>query len=105
MDSGTIEWFRIQLLTVVLAWDGKPFTKILNYAIIGIFAGTGRKTISQTSSTTTYERVVPGWDVELGYRLPDYPQLAFAVRAFRWDFVSRTDNSGIEGSVNWRGIS
>ena len=66
------------------------------------FAGTGRKTISQTSSTTTYERVVPGWDVELGYRLPDYPQLAFAVRAFRWDFVSRTDNSGIEGSVNWQ---
>ena len=66
------------------------------------FAGTGRKTISQANSTTTYERVVPGWDVEVAYRLPDYPQLALAVRAFRWDFVSRSDNSGIEGSINWQ---
>ena len=66
------------------------------------FAGTGTKIISQTNSQTTYERVVPGWDVELGYRLPNYPQLSFAVRAFRWDYISMTDNSGIEGSINWQ---
>ena len=32
------------------------------------------------------ERVVPGWDVELGYRLPNNPQLAFFVRGFNWDY-------------------
>ena len=26
------------------------------------------------------ERVVPGWDVEVGYRLPNNPELAFFVR-------------------------
>ena len=65
-------------------------------------AGTGIKTISETSSEITYERVVPGWDVELGYRLPNYPQLAFFLKGFLWDYVSRTNNSGIGGSVNWQ---
>ena len=65
-------------------------------------AGTGIKTISETASELTYERVVPGWDVELGYRLPSYPQLAFFLRGFLWDYVSRTNNSGIGGSVNWQ---
>ena len=65
-------------------------------------AGTGIKTISETASELTYERVVPGWDVELGYRLPSYPQLAFFLRGFLWDYVSRNNNSGIGGSVNWQ---
>ena len=32
------------------------------------------------------ERVVDGWDVELGYRLPRNPELAFFVRGFNWDY-------------------
>ena len=48
------------------------------------------------------ERVVDGWDVELGYRLPNNPQLAFFVRGFNWDYKYRSDNSGLEGSVNWQ---
>ena len=49
------------------------------------------------------ERVVPGWDVELGYRIPSYPQLAMYVRGFNWDYTGyHSDNSGVEGSVNWQ---
>ena len=46
------------------------------------------------------ERVVPGWDVELGYRLPNNPELAFFVRGFNWDYKNTQDNSGLEGSVS-----
>jgi len=56
-----------------------------------------------TVKGTSYrERVVDGWDVELGYRLPNYPQLAFFVRGFNWDYKHTQDNSGLEGSVNWQ---
>ena len=48
------------------------------------------------------ERVVPGWDVELGYRLPNNPQLSFFVRGFNWDYKNTQDNSGLEGSVSWQ---
>ena len=48
------------------------------------------------------ERVVDGWDVELGYRLPNNPQLAFFVRGFNWDYKHMSDNSGLEGSVSWQ---
>ena len=48
------------------------------------------------------ERVVPGWDVEVGYRLPNNPELAFKVRGFNWDYKHTQDNSGLEGSVNWQ---
>ncbi len=48
------------------------------------------------------ERVVPGWDVELGYRLPNNPQLAFFVRGFNWDYKHTQDNSGLEGSISWQ---
>ena len=56
-----------------------------------------------TIKGTTYkERVVPGWDVELGYRLPNKPELAFFVRGFNWDYKNTQDNSGLEGSVSWQ---
>ena len=41
------------------------------------------------------ERVVPGWDVELGYRLPNNPELAFFLRGFNWDYKYTQDNSGL----------
>ncbi len=65
-------------------------------------SGTGTKTISETPTTVTYERVVPGWDVELGYRFPQYPQLSMYIKGFLWDYVSRQDNTGIGGGVNWQ---
>ena len=56
-----------------------------------------------TVKGTSYkERVVPGWDVELGYRLPNNPELAFFVRGFNWDYKHTQDNSGLEGAVSWQ---
>ena len=56
-----------------------------------------------TVKGTSYkERIVPGWDVELGYRLPNYPELAFFIRGFNWDYKNTQDNSGLEGSVSWQ---
>ena len=56
-----------------------------------------------TIKGTSYkERVVDGWDVELGYRLPNNPELAFFVRGFNWDYKYTQDNSGLEGSVSWQ---
>ena len=83
-----------------IGWEG--FYKDFEFRNNWYFAKTGRKIINQTNSQLTYERVVPGWDLELGYRLPNYPQLSLAVRAFRWDYVSMADNKGIEGSINWQ---
>ena len=56
-----------------------------------------------TVKGTTYkERVIDGWDVELGYRLPNKPELAFFVRGFNWDYKYTQDNSGLEGAVSWQ---
>jgi len=56
-----------------------------------------------TIKGTTYkEKVVDGWDVELGYRLPNKPELAFFVRGFNWDYKHTQDNSGLEGSLSWQ---
>ena len=48
------------------------------------------------------ERVVDGWDVEVGYRLPNNPEIAFFVRGFNWDYKYTQDNSGLEGAVSWQ---
>ena len=48
------------------------------------------------------ERVVDGWDLEVGYRLPKNPELAFFVRGFNWDYKYTQDNSGLEGAVSWQ---
>ena len=48
------------------------------------------------------ERVVDGWDIEVGYRLPNNPELAFFVRGFNWDYKHTQDNSGLEGAVSWQ---
>ncbi len=52
--------------------------------------------------TSYLERVVPGWDIEVGYRLPNNPELAFFVRGFNWDYKYTQDNSGLEGSISWQ---
>ena len=48
------------------------------------------------------ERVVPGWDLEIGYRLPKNPEVAIFIRGFNWDYHKTQDNSGFEGSINWQ---
>ena len=48
------------------------------------------------------EKVVDGWDVEIGYRLPNNPELALFVRGFNWDYEYTQDNSGLEGAVSWQ---
>ncbi len=48
------------------------------------------------------EKVVDGWDVEIGYRLPNNPELAFYVRGFNWDYKYTQDNSGLEGAISWQ---
>ncbi len=48
------------------------------------------------------ERIVPGWDLEAGYRLSNNPELAIFVRGFNWDYTDRRDNSGIEGTLSWQ---
>ena len=64
--------------------------------------GSARKDIT-INDIDYLEGVVPGWDVELGYRIPSYPQLAMFVRGFNWDYTGyHSDNSGLEGSVNWQ---
>ena len=48
------------------------------------------------------ERVVDGWDLEVGYRFPNNPELAFFVKGFNWDYKYIQDNSGLEGSLSWQ---
>ena len=48
------------------------------------------------------ERIVDGWDVEIGYRLPNNPELALFVRGFNWDYKYTQDNSGLEGALSWQ---
>ena len=56
-----------------------------------------------TVNGTSYkERVVDGWDLEVGYRLPKNPELAFFVRGFNWDYKYTQDNSGLEGAFSWQ---
>ena len=62
---------------------------------------TDEKNVS-IGGTSYKERVVDGWDVEVGYRLPNNPQLAFFVRGFNWDYKYTQDNSGLEGAISWQ---
>ena len=56
-------------------------------------------TIDGTSYT---ERIVPGWDAEVGYRLPKYPQLGVFVKAFNWDYKKTDDQSGVAYAATWQ---
>ena len=84
-----------------LGLGGEYFWKDFELRNNWYMAITDEKTI-KIDGTEYKERVVPGWDVEVGYRLPNYPQLAFYVRGFNWDYEHTDDNSGAEGSINWQ---
>ena len=80
---------------------GEYFWKDFSLRNNWYMSGTGTKSIT-ISGTDYFERVVPGWDVELGYRLPFYPRLAFYLKGFNWDYRHRNDNSGVQGTVAWQ---
>ena len=48
------------------------------------------------------ERVVPGWDFEVGYRLPENPQAAIYLRTFLWDYMKLSNHTGAELAVNYQ---
>ena len=63
----------------------------------------GTYSFSDWAGANTFdERVVPGWDLALNYRLPRYPQLSLGIRGFRWDYLRHSDNTGVEGTINWQ---
>ena len=63
--------------------------------------GTGRSKF-HLNDIEYYESVVPGWDIEVGYRLPFNPNIALFVRGFRWDYQRRNDNTGLQGTVAYQ---
>ena len=48
------------------------------------------------------ERVVPGWDIEVGYRLPENQQTAIFLRTFLWDYMKLSNHMGVELAVNYQ---
>ena len=68
------------------------------------FPGTKTKTISDSSTETVYERVVPGWDAKLTFSLGSDSQISTYIRGFRWDYHSKSDNSGIALGINWQAL-
>ena len=80
---------------------GEYFWKDFSFRNNWYMSGTGTKSIT-TGGSNYYERVVPGWDVEVGYRLPSNPNLAFYLKGFNWDYQKRNDNSGVQGTVSWQ---
>jgi len=84
-----------------LGIGGEYFWKDFEFRNNWYMSITDEKTVT-VDGTSYLERVVPGWDVEVGYRLPNNPEIAFFVRGFNWDYQNTHDNSGIEGSVSWQ---
>jgi len=84
-----------------LGLGGEYFWKDFEFRNNWYMAITDEKDVT-IKSVSYKERVVDGWDVELGYRLPNNPELAFFVRGFNWDYKNTQDNSGLEGSVSWQ---
>ena len=84
-----------------LGLGGEYFWKDFEFRNNWYMSLTNEKDIT-IKSVAYKERVVPGWDVEIGYRLPNNPELAFFVRGFNWDYKNTKDNSGLEGSLSWQ---
>ena len=80
---------------------GEYFWKDLEFRNNWYMSLTDEKSVT-VNDISYSERVVPGWDVEVGYRLPNKPELAFFARGFNWDYENRHDNSGLEGSISWQ---
>ena len=84
-----------------LGLGGEYFWKDFEFRNNWYMAITDEKDITINGSALK-EGVIPGWDLEVGYRLPNNPELAFFVRGFNWDYKYTQDNSGLEGAVSWQ---
>jgi len=84
-----------------LGLGGEYLWKDLEFRNNWYMAMTEAKTV-KISGTTYTERIVPGWDTEIGYRLPNKPELGLFVKAFNWDYQKTDDNSGVEFSFDWQ---
>ena len=76
-------------------WNDLEFRNNYYMAITDI----KKVTVNGTSYT---ERIVPGWDAEVGFRLPNNPNLAVFVKGFNWDYKNSDNRSGIATSLNWQ---
>ena len=61
---------------------------------------TDKKNNLTIDGTTYTERVVPGWDAEIGYRLPNYPQLGVIVKAFN-GIKDTDDQNSLAYAATW----
>jgi len=84
-----------------LGLGGEYFWKDFEFRNNWYLSITDEKDVT-VKGTSYKERVVPGWDLEVGYRLPNNPELAFFVRGFNWDYKNTQDNSGLEGAISWQ---
>ncbi len=84
-----------------LGLGGEYFWKDFELRNNYYMAMTDSKTVTVDGTSYT-ERIVPGWDVEVGYRLPNNPQLALFVKGFNWDYDKTDDQSGVATSLNWQ---
>ena len=84
-----------------LGLGGEYFWKDFEFRNNWYMAITDEKDVT-IKGTSYKERVVDGWDVEVGYRLPKNPEVAVFLRGFNWDYHDTQDNSGLEASVSWQ---
>ena len=84
-----------------LGLGGEYFWKNFELRNNYYMAITDKKTVT-ISGTEYTERIVPGWDAEVGYRLPNYPQLGVFVKAFNWDYKDTDDQSSVAYAATWQ---
>tara|TARA_B100000212_G_scaffold317287_1_gene272811 strand:- start:6118 stop:7227 length:1110 start_codon:yes stop_codon:yes gene_type:complete len=84
-----------------LGIGGEYFWKDFEFRNNWYMAITDEKVVS-IKGVNYKERVVDGWDLEVGYRLPNNPNIALFVRGFNWDYKYTQDNSGLEGALSWQ---
>ena len=85
-----------------LGLGGEYFWKNFELRNNYYMAITDKKKDLTIDGTTYTERVVPGWDAEVGYRLPNYPQLGVFVKAFNWDYEDTDDQSSVAYAATWQ---
>ena len=84
-----------------LGLGGEYFWKNLELRNNYYMAITDKKNVTIDGTAFT-ERIVPGWDLEVGYRLQKYPQLGVFIKAFNWDYEDTDDQSGVAYSASWQ---
>jgi len=85
-----------------LGLGGEYFWKNFELRNNYYMAITDKKKNLTIDGATYTERVVPGWDAEVGYRLPNYPQLGVFVKAFNWDYEDTDDQSSVAYAATWQ---